>query len=131
MDNTGCQKFSKEEEPCLCNFIKSGQPDDKLEGIQKMISEGTKLIEDAKKNYLRKSGQILANPETSRKTYWSLINSVLNKAKIPTVSPLVENGLLITDFAEKAQILMITLYVNVQQLKMVVKFHKMPLKFLP
>ena len=47
--------------------MKSGQPDDKLEGIQKMISDGTKLIEDARKNYLRKSGQILANPETSRK----------------------------------------------------------------
>ena len=82
----------------------NGQPDDKLDAIQKMIYDGTKLIEDARKNYLRKSGQILANPETSRKTYWLLINFVLNKAKIPIVPPLLENGVFITDFAEKGQI---------------------------
>ena len=61
------------------------------------------MIEDARKNYLCKSGQILANPETSRKSYWSLINSVLNKAKVPIVPPIVKNGLFITDFAEKVQ----------------------------
>ena len=69
-----------------------------------MIAEGTQLIKDAKKDNLCKSGQILANPETSRKTYWSLINSVLNKVKILIVPPLVENRLFIKDFAEKAQI---------------------------
>ena len=57
-----------------------------------------------KKNYLRKTGQILANPGTSGKTYWSLINTVLNKAKIPIIPPLLENGLFITDFSAKAQI---------------------------
>ena len=33
-----------------------------------------------------------------------LINTVLNKAKIPMIPPLLENGLFVTDFAEKAQI---------------------------
>ena len=41
---------------------------------------------------------------TSRKTYWSLINTLLNKAKIPIIPPLLENGLFIMDFTEKAQI---------------------------
>ena len=62
------------------------------------------MVEDAKQNYLRKTGQTLANPGTSRKTYWSLINTLLNKAKIPIIPPLLENGLLITDFTEKAQL---------------------------
>ena len=84
--------------------MRNGQPDDKLEGIQQMISEGAKLIEDAKRNYLRKTGQNLANPGTSSKTYWTLINTILNKAKIPIILPLLENGLFITDFTEKAQI---------------------------
>ena len=57
-----------------------------------------------KKNYLRKTGQMLANPGTSGKTYWSLINTVLNRAKIPIIPPLLDNGLFITDFTEKAQI---------------------------
>ena len=81
-----------------------GRPDDKLEGIQNMISEGARLIEEAKRNYFLKAGKTLANPGTSSKTYWTLINTVLNKVKIPTIPPLLENGLFVTDFAEKAQI---------------------------
>ena len=69
-----------------------------------MTSDGAKMIENAKQNYLRKTGQTLANPGTSRKTYWSLINTLLNKAKIPIIPPLLENGLFITDFTEKAQL---------------------------
>ena len=56
------------------------------------------------KNYLHKTGQTLANPGTSSKTYWSLINTILNKVKITTIPPLLENGLLMTDFTEKAQL---------------------------
>ena len=84
--------------------MKNGQPDDKLEGIKIMISEGAKMIENAKQNYLRKTGQNLANAGSSSKMYWSLINTVLNKAKIPIIPPLLENGLFISDFAEKAQL---------------------------
>ena len=62
------------------------------------------MIEGAKRNYLRKTGQTLANPGTSNKTYWTLINTVLNKAKIPIIPPLSENGLFITDFTEKTQL---------------------------
>ena len=84
--------------------MRRGQPVDRLEGIQNMIAEGSKLIEDAKRNYFLKVGNTLANPETSSRTYWTVINTVLNKAKIPIIPPLLENGLFITDFTEKAQI---------------------------
>ena len=86
------------------SFVKNGRPDDKLEGIQNKTSEATRLIEDAKRNYFRKAGKTLANPGTCSKTYWTLINTVLNKAKIPIIPPLLENGLFVTDFTEKAQI---------------------------
>ena len=33
-----------------------------------------------------------------------MINTVLNKAKIPIIPPLLENGLFVTDFSEKAQL---------------------------
>ena len=45
-----------------------------------------------------------ANHGTSSKTYWTLTNAILNEAEIPIVPPLLENGLFITDFTEKAQI---------------------------
>ena len=84
--------------------MRRGQPDDKREEILKMVSDGSKLIEDAKRNYFLKVGQTLANPVTSSKTYWTLINTVLNKVKIPIIPPLLENGLFVTDFTEKAQL---------------------------
>ena len=84
--------------------MRNGRPANKVEGIQKMISEGAKMIDDAKQNYLHNTGQTLANPGTSSKTYWSLINTVLNKAKIPIIPPLLENGLFVTDLTEKAQL---------------------------
>ena len=62
------------------------------------------MIKDAKRNYFLKVGNTLANPGTSSRTYWSLINSVLNKAKVPIIPPLLENGLFVTDFVGKAQI---------------------------
>ena len=98
------KNFLRKKNRAYRKFMRNGQPSDKQEGIQKMISEGSKLIEDAKRNYFLKAGNTLANPGTSRKTYWSLINTVLNKAKIPIIPPLLENGLFITDFTEKAQI---------------------------
>ena len=78
------------------------RPDDKLQGIQNMISEGSRLIEDNKRNFFLKAGRTLADPGISSKQYWTLINTVLNKAKIPIIPPLLENWIFITNFAEKA-----------------------------
>ena len=98
------KNFLRKKNRAYKSFVRSGRPDDKLEGIQKMISKGTRLIEEAKRNYFLKAGKTLANPGTSSKTYWNLINTVLNKVKIPMIPPLLENGLFVTDFTEKAQI---------------------------
>ena len=84
--------------------MRSGQPDDTLEGIQEMITEGSRLMEDAKRNYFLKAGSTLGNAGTSNRTHWSLINTVLNKAKTPIIPPLLENRLFVTDFTEKAQL---------------------------
>ena len=84
--------------------MRSGQPDDKLQGIQNMISEGSRLIEEAKRNYFLMAGRALANPEIGSKKYWSVINTVLNRAKIPIIPPLLEDEIFITNFAQKAQI---------------------------
>ena len=98
------KNFLRKKNHAYKNFVRNGQPENKLDGIQRMVSEGSKLIEDAKRNYFLKAGETLANPGTARKTYWSLINTVLNKAKIPIIPPLLENELFVTDFTEKAQI---------------------------
>ena len=69
-----------------------------------MISEGSRLIEEAIEKYFLKAEKTLASPGTPIKTSWSLINTILNKAKILTIPPLLDNGLFVTDFTEKAQL---------------------------
>ena len=73
--------------------MRNGRPDDKLEDIEQMVSEGARLIEEAKWNYFLKACKTLANLVTSSKSY-----------KIPVITPLLENGLFVTDLIEKAQI---------------------------
>ena len=48
--------------------------------------------------------QTLYNPKTGQKTCWSLINEILNKAKIPVIPPLLENDIFVLDFGSKAQL---------------------------
>ena len=83
--------------------MRSGQPNDKREEIQKLISKGSKLIGDAKRYYFLTTGNTLANPGTSGKRYRFLIDTVLNKARIPIILPILETGLFVTDFGEKAR----------------------------
>ena len=60
-----------------------------------MIAHGSKLFEDAKDKYFGKIGRTLSNPEAGKKLYWSLINKIVNKAKIPIVPPLIENDIFV------------------------------------
>ena len=83
--------FLRKKNYAYKTFVRNGQPENKYEEIQRMTSEGLKMIEDAKRNYFLKAGETLANPGTARKTYWSLLTTVLNKAKIPIIPPLLEN----------------------------------------
>ena len=64
------------------SFNKNGQVQERFEGIQRMVSEGNEVIEDAKQNYFMKIGLTLSNADIGQKTKWSLTNGVLNKAKV-------------------------------------------------
>ena len=89
----------------LCEWpLRNGQPVEQFAGIQKMIFNGSRMIEDAKQKYLLEVGNTLVSQETSAKKYWSLIDTVISKAKIPVIPPLLENGLFVTDIAQKAQL---------------------------
>ncbi len=79
------KQFLRKKNHAYKNFLRKGGPANKLEDIKLMISEGAKMIGHAKTNYLRKAGQTLADPGTSSNTYYSLINAVLDKTKIPTI----------------------------------------------
>ena len=69
-----------------------------------MIQQTTKLVEDSSKQYCKKVGKNLANPNSGSKTYFSPINKLLNTKKAPKVPPLIENDTFVQDFSAKAEI---------------------------
>ena len=63
-----------------------------------------KIILEAKEKYLQNQGAKLADPSTSQKTYWKILNGFLNKCKVPRIPPLLVEGNFVTECKEKATI---------------------------
>ena len=67
-------------------------------------SECQKAVENAKLTYLTKLGNKVNDPNTSQKSYWKIINRVMNKSRAPKVPPLLVNNEFIVNCREKAKI---------------------------
>ena len=48
-------------------------------------------------------GNKLGNPDTSQKSFWKIINRVMNKCRAPKIPPLIINNQYILDCREKAK----------------------------
>ena len=59
-------------------------------------------IENSKQNYILKLGIKLADRTTGQKTYWKIVNNLLNKCKIPRIPPLLVANKFVTNCKEKA-----------------------------
>ena len=59
-------------------------------------------METAKLSYLSNLGNKVNNPGT-QKSYWKIINRVMNLCRAPKISPLFVNNLFILNCREKAQ----------------------------
>ena len=46
----------------------------------------------------------LNNPNTSAKTYWSILKSFYNDSKVPLIPPLLVNNNIVSNFTKKANI---------------------------
>ena len=97
------KNFLRKKNRIYRNAVKKGHSIEKSDILEKMIVDGANMIENAKKSYLLNIGKSLAQ-KTSTRAYWSLINKILNKNKVPSIPPLLENGIFVTDFSEKAQL---------------------------
>ena len=64
--------------------------------------ECAEAIEISKKNYLLKLGGKLADNNTGQKSYWKIVNNLLNKCKIPRIPPLLIADRFVTNCQEKA-----------------------------
>ena len=59
---------------------------------------------DAKERYFCEQGKKLLDPSLGAKKYWSILNNCLQKKNIPIIQPLCENGIFVSDCAEKAEL---------------------------
>ena len=61
--------------------------DDKV--VDRIREECFLAIKTSKENYLKSHGDKLIDKTTGPKTYWGIINRLLNKCKIPRIHPLL------------------------------------------
>ena len=85
------------------NYKKHGyQVEDKLR-LDTFRNECQEAVEKAKTLYLKNFGNKLNDPNTTQKSYWKIINRVMNKCRAPKIPPLLVNNAFILDCKEKAK----------------------------
>ena len=83
-------------------YLKRGR---KPEDWNVVRNETSKMITVANEQYNSKLGQKLSSSQVDTKTYWSVLNRILNKKAFIAIPPLLENGLFVTNIKTKATIL--------------------------
>ena len=83
-------------------YKSNGFKDEDKISVDTSKAELNSAILDSKEVYLISQGSKLADPTTGSKTYWKILNTFLNKCKVPRIPPMFEGGNFITDCKEKA-----------------------------
>ena len=85
-------------------FVRRGRRPDEWDNVRLIRNGSSKMVTIAKDNYFASLGRKLSNPAIGIKTYWSTLNKIVNKKKATNIPPLLENGLFVTNFQNKAEI---------------------------
>ena len=74
-----------------------------LNQFQFLQTKLNSLIEESKEKYYVRLSKKLLDPQTSPKSYWSILKTFLNNKKIPCIPPLLHQDKFIIDFKDKAE----------------------------
>ena len=85
------------------NYKRHGYKADDKVRLDAFRIECQQVVEAAKLSYLTNLGNKVNNPSTSQKSYWKIINRVMNKCRAPKIPPLPVNNLFSLYCKEKAQ----------------------------
>ena len=85
------------------NYKRHGYKADDKVRLDAFRIECPQAVEAAKLSYLTNLGNKVNNPSTSEKSYWKIINRVMNKCRAPEIPPLLVINLFILYCKEKAQ----------------------------
>ena len=85
-------------------YLKGGRPDSVYENLQTITWDLTEAVSSSKNVYYGRLANMLSDPNTSAKAYWSIIKTHFNGKKVPIISPILVNNKLVTNFKDKANI---------------------------
>ena len=85
------------------NYKRHGYKAEDKVRIDRFRIECQQAVETAKLSYLTNLGNKVNSPGTSQKSYWKIINRVMNKCRAPKIPPLLVNNLFILNCREKAR----------------------------
>ena len=86
------------------SYKRHGYKEEDKARLDTFRSECQQAIENAKSSYLTNLGNKVNHPNTSQKSYWKIINRVMNKCRAPKIPPLLINNVFIMNCREKAKI---------------------------
>ena len=84
------------------NYKRHGYKVDDKNRVDNFCKECEMAINNSKEDYLKKLGDKLINPNTSQKSYWKIINRLMNKCKATKIPPILKNCRFIINCKAKA-----------------------------
>ena len=85
------------------NYKRHGYKEEDKSRVDAFRIECQKAVENAKSSYLSLMGDKVNKPGTSQKSYWKIIDRIMNKCRAPKIPPLFINNQFILDCKEKAK----------------------------
>ena len=86
------------------NYKRHGYREEDKARLDTFRSECKLTVENAKLSYLTDLGNKVNDPNTSQKSYWKIINRVMNKCRAPKIPPLLVNNVFILNCRDKVKL---------------------------
>ena len=86
------------------NYKKHRYKEEDKVRLEAFRSECQQAVESAKQCYFANLGNIVNDPSTSQKSYWKIINGVMNRCRAPKIQPLLVDNVFVLNCVEKAKL---------------------------
>ena len=103
--NSQVKHLINEKNAMYKNYLKNNKSNQSFKTFQSFPNQLSSLIVSLKYKYYSKVVKRLLDSSTSPKTYWSILKTFLNNKTIPVIPPIFHDNKYITDFKQKAEIL--------------------------
>ena len=87
-----------------CKWNKRGRKPEERASVIEVQKQTDKLIKQAKNSYYEKLGNLLSDPTTGEKHFWTAFKRLSNKKKTTNIPPIIDNNVYITNFKQKSAI---------------------------